>query len=211
MTQYPTNAQSVGSSGGGVSQTAKDVSQTAKDQATEVAAETRHLAASLLDTVRGEVTAQAGTQQQRIAEAIHSLSKELGSMASSSSESGPLTDLAHEASRRGGEIAHWLQNRDSADVLEAARGYARRRPVTFLALCGVAGVVAGRLTRSTVATRTSVDSPGGHHPDRTVRAYPDDPAVRDLGAAGVTQPSTAGSRAANPLDATTGGYGDPIR
>ena len=31
--------------------------------------------------------------------------------------------------------------------------------MTFLALCGVAGVLAGRLTRSTVATRTSLDRP----------------------------------------------------
>ena len=67
---------------------------------------------------------QAGTQQTRIAEALHGLSKELGSMASSSQESGPLTDLAHQASRKGGEIAHWLQDREPADVLEAVRSYA---------------------------------------------------------------------------------------
>ena len=79
-------------------------------------------------------------------------------MASSSQESGPLTDLAHQASRKGGEVAHWLQDREPADVLEAVRSYARRRPVTFLALCGLAGIVAGRLTRSTVATRTSLDT-----------------------------------------------------
>ena len=79
-------------------------------------------------------------------------------MASSSEESGPLTDLAHQASHKGGEIAHWLQVREPADVVEAVRSYARRRPVTFLALCGVAGVLAGRLTRSTVATRTSLDT-----------------------------------------------------
>ena len=30
--------------------------------------------------------------------------------------------------------------------------------MTFLALCGLAGVLAGRLTRSAVATRTSLDS-----------------------------------------------------
>ena len=42
--------------------------------------------------------------------------------------------------------------------LDAVRSYARRRPGTFLVLCGLAGVVAGRLTRSAVATRTSLDS-----------------------------------------------------
>lgn len=178
MTQQPTNPADGG------------VTQTAKDQATEVAAETRHQAASLLDTVRGEVSQQAGSQQQRIAEVVHSLSKELGSMASSSAESGPLTDLAHEASRRGGELAHWLQNRDPEDVLEAARSYARRRPVAFLALCGVAGALAGRLTRNTVANRSTDDSPVARQPDRIPTA--DAPGVR-----------------AERIP--TGAYGDPIR
>ena len=103
----------------------------------------------------------AGTQQHRIAEAVRSLSKELGGMASSSQESGPLTDLAREASRQGGEIAEWLQDKEPTDVLDSVRSYARRRPGTFLVLCGLAGVVAGRLTRSAVATRTSLDTKDG--------------------------------------------------
>ena len=49
-----------------------------------MAAEAKQQAASLLDTVRTEVGPQAGTQQNRIAEALHGLSKELGGMASSS-------------------------------------------------------------------------------------------------------------------------------
>ena len=79
-------------------------------------------------------------------------------MASASEESGPLTDLAQQASRKGGEVAHWLQDREPAEVLDSVRSYGRRHPVTFLALCGLAGIVAGRLTRSTVATRTRLDS-----------------------------------------------------
>ena len=138
----------------------KEVAATAKDEASNVVAEAKQQAASLFDTVRSEAGTQVGTQQQRIAEALHSLSNELGGMASSSQESGPLTDLAHQASSKGGEVARWLQDREPADVLEAVRSYARRRPVTFLALCGVAGIVAGRLTRSTVANRTSLDSKG---------------------------------------------------
>ena len=146
----------------------KEVAATAKEEAANVAAEAKQQAASLFDTVRAEAGAQAGTQQQRIAEALHSLSKELGGMASSSQESGPLTDLAHQASRKGGDVAHWLQDREPADVLEAVRSYARRRPVTFLALCGMAGIVAGRLTRSTVANRTSLDTKDdtGHRANR---------------------------------------------
>jgi hypothetical protein len=136
----------------------KEVAETAKTEIGNVAAETKHQAASLLDTVRSEVRQQADTQQQRIAEAVRSLSTELDSMASSSSESGPLTDFARQASRKGDEIAEWLQDREPTDVVDSVRSYARRRPGTFLVLCGLAGVVAGRLTRSAVATRTSLDS-----------------------------------------------------
>jgi hypothetical protein len=136
----------------------KQVAQTARDEAQNVVAETRQQAVSLLDTVRSEVGQQAGTQQNRIADALHGLAKELGGMASASEESGPLTDLAQQASRKGGEVAHWLQEREPADVLASVRSYGRRHPVSFLALCGLAGIVAGRLTRSTVATRTSLDT-----------------------------------------------------
>jgi len=136
----------------------KQVAETAKAEVGNVAAETKQQAASLLDTVRSEVGHQAGTQQQRIAEAVRSLSTELDSMASGSQESGPLADLARQASRKGGEIAEWLQDREPTDLVDSLRSYARRRPGTFLVLCGLAGVVAGRLTRSAVATRTSLDS-----------------------------------------------------
>lgn len=193
-----------------------DVAQTARQEAVQVATEAREQAGSLLDTVRTEVSGQAGTQQQRVADALHGLSKELGAMASSSPESGWVTDLVHDASRRGGEVSHWLSEREPADVLDAVRSYARRRPVTFLALCGLAGVLAGRLTRSTVATRTSLDSaePGD---DRSrprsltqevtptpVTTYPQDPLVAELESSRATTPTEP-----DPL-ARTGG-GDPIR
>src|SRR6185437_6977165 len=105
-----------------------------------------------------EVQTQAGSQQQKIATAVHAMSKELGGMASGSAESGPLTDLAQQASRKGGEIAHWLENKEHRDVLTEVSAFARRRQVTFLAFCGLAGVVAGRVTRGAVAANTSLDS-----------------------------------------------------
>ena len=169
----------------------KQVAETAKIEAGNVATEAKQQAASLVDTVRSELAQSAGTQQNRIADALHGLSKELGGMASSSEESGPLTDLAHEASRRGGEIAHWLQEKEPADVLQSVRSYARRRPGTFLILCGVAGVVAGRLTRSAVATRTNVDNNDGSGTTTPERGsnYPAQPAV----AADVPSPYGTGS------------------
>ena len=137
----------------------KNVATTARDEVANVAAETKQQAKSLLSSVTDEVQTQASSQQHKIAAAVHDLSKELGGMASGSAESGPLTDLAHQASHKGGEIAHWLENREPRDVLTEVTRYARRHPVTFLALCAVAGVVAGRITRGAVAANTSLDSP----------------------------------------------------
>lgn len=138
---------------------AQQVAGTAKNEASQVVSEAKNQASSLLGSVTGQVKEQAGTQQQRIASSVHSLSKELGSMASNSDESGPLTDLAHQASQKGGEIAHWLQDHEPGEVLDQVKRFARRRPVAFLLLCGAAGVVAGRLTRGAVAANTEIDSP----------------------------------------------------
>lgn len=80
-------------------------------------------------------------------------------MASSSTESGVITDLAHEGSRRGGEIAHWLESREPKDVLEDVKSFARRRPVTFLALAATAGVLTGRLTRGLAANAKADHQP----------------------------------------------------
>lgn len=79
-------------------------------------------------------------------------------MASRADESGPMSDLAREASRRVGEFSHWLENHEPSDLLEEVKRYARRRPVAFLAITAAAGVLAGRVTRGAVAANTSVDS-----------------------------------------------------
>lgn len=144
----------------------KDVASTAKVEAANVVADTKAQAKNLLGSVTSEVRDQAGSQQQKIAGSVHSLSQELTGMASSSAESGPLTDLVQQAGQKGGEIAQWLEDREPSDVLAEVKSFARRRPVTFLALCGLAGVVAGRLTRGAVAANTSIDSPSTGSPSR---------------------------------------------
>jgi hypothetical protein len=137
----------------------KNVASTAKDEASNVVAEAGSQARSLLGNVLGEVRGQVNTQQQRLAEGVHALAAELGSMASKSEQSGPITDLAHQASKKVGEVGHWLENREPADILDDLRSFARRRSGAFLGLSALAGVVVGRLTRGAVAANTSVDSP----------------------------------------------------
>ena len=102
-------------------------------------------------------------------------------MASKSDESGQMSDLAQEASRRVGEISHWLDNHEPGDVLEEVKRFARRRPATFLAIAAAAGVVAGRVTRGAVAANTSVDSGRESTP---ARAYDSDAYRGDYEGAG---------------------------
>ena len=136
----------------------RQVAGTAKEEAANVVAETKTQAKSLLSQARDELSSQGSTQKDRLTGTLHGFAKELGAMASSSDESGPVTDLAHQASRKGGEIAHWLDNHEASDVLEEVKRFARRRPLAFLGLAAAAGVLVGRLGRGAVAANTSLDS-----------------------------------------------------
>jgi hypothetical protein len=137
---------------------ASGVADVARSEVTNVAKEAKYQTRNLVDQTRSELRGQASNQQSQLAAKVHDWASEVGAMASKSNESGPMTDLAYEASRRGGEIAHWLDTHEPGDVLEEVKRFARRRPVAFLALAAAAGVVAGRLTRGAVAANTSVDS-----------------------------------------------------
>lgn len=135
----------------------QQVAGVAKEQAVQVKDEALSQARDLIAQSRTELSSQAAAQQQRLATIVHGFADELGSMASSTDKSGPLTDLAQTGARRGGEIAHWLQESEPSDLLEQVRSFARRRPVAFLAGSVLAGVVVGRLTRNLVADARSDD------------------------------------------------------
>ncbi len=177
---------SSGSEGGATVETAKSeaanvkdtaagavsgVADVAKSEVSNVATEAKYQTRNLVDQTRSELRGQASNQQSQLASTLNSWASELGSMASKSEDSGPMTDLAQEAARRGGEIAHWLDTHEPADVLQEVKRFARRRPVAFLALAAAAGVVAGRVTRGAVAANTSVDSDTEPTP---ARAYDSD-------------------------------------
>ena len=200
----------------------KDVAATAKDEAVNVAEEAKYQAKSLLSTATSEVQNQASTQQGRLASTLRGYADELQGISQGSAPSGVMGDLVQQAASKGSEIAQWLEDREPADLLEELRRYARRRPVMFLALCGLAGVVAGRITRGAVAANTSVDSPsparaayddgytttpstgtlGYEQPAPTYGAYSDVPAG---------YPGDAGFAAETTVPAGYPDQGEPIR
>jgi hypothetical protein len=169
---------------------ASGVKEVARGEVAQVAEEAKYQTRSLVDQTRYELRGQVRNQQSNLASKLNGWASELGSMASKSDESGPMTDLAQEASRRVGEFSHWLDNHEPADLLDEVKRFARRRPGAFLALAAAAGVVAGRLTRGAVAGNTSVGSDTDVAP---ARAYDSDIYDRE-GYGGDVQGSGYGAR-----------------
>jgi hypothetical protein len=111
-------------------------------------------------------------------------------MAARSDNDGPLTALARQGAARGGELSHWLQQSEPADVLAELRRFARRRPFAFLAGAALAGVVVGRLSRGLMAANndsTTVGS-GSAAPARAVTT----PAPEPVEPAEYSGPGSAG-------------------
>jgi uncharacterized protein YjbJ (UPF0337 family) len=150
---------------------ASGVADTAKSEVSNVVGEAKYQVRNFVDQTGSQLRGQVTNQQSQLASTLNGWASELGSMASKSDDSGPMTDLAQEASRRAGEISHWLDTHEPSDLLDEVKRFARRRPVAFLALAAAAGVVAGRVTRGAVAANTSVDSDNEPTP---ARAYDSD-------------------------------------
>ena len=123
------------------------VAGVAKDEVGNVASEAKYQAKDLLHQARTELTDQAGQQQQRVAGGLRSLSDELHNMAQSS-EGGMASDLVRQAASRAGDVAGWLDQRDPGSLLQEVQDFARRKPGVFIAGAAIAGILAGRLTRS---------------------------------------------------------------
>ena len=142
------------------------VAGAAKDQAAGVASEATTQAKDLLTQGRDELRDQAAQQQARVATGLHSLSHELTSMASASSEQGLAADLAREAAQRTDALASWLDGREPGQLLEEVRSFARERPGAFLGIAAAAGALAGRLGRGLKegppATTTKADAATEH-------------------------------------------------
>jgi hypothetical protein len=130
---------------------AQNVAETAKAEAANVASEVKTNARDLLHQAKSDLTSQAGTQQQKVAEGIRSISSELRTMADGSDQPGVAADLIRQAADRSQSVASWLDGRDPGSLLNEVQTFARRRPGTFLLLAAGAGILAGRLSKGLAA------------------------------------------------------------
>jgi len=151
---------------------AKGVVDTAKDEASSVVSEAKYQAKDLYAQTQRELKDQAGTQQQRIAGGLRSVSDELNSMAANSQTNGVASDLVRQVSSRLSTASTWLGDRDPSSLLQEVKGYARRKPGTFIVGAALAGILVGRLTRA-LASSASDAASSGSNVGRTPTAQPD--------------------------------------
>ena len=137
----------------------KSVAGTAKDEAAGVVGEAKAQVSTLFHQVTGELKDQAATQQSRAADGLRSIGGDLNDMASASS-GGVAADLVSQASSRAKAWGSWLADRDPESLVDEVREFARRRPGTFIAIAAVAGLLAGRITRSAASNASGPDKTG---------------------------------------------------
>jgi hypothetical protein len=186
----------------------KHVGSVAKEEAQNVAGtaaeQARNVASDAISQLRDQVTEQTSGQRDRLVETLRSLGDDLERMADQTSEGGIATDLVREAADRARSLRDRLDGRDPGQLLDDVRGFARRRPGTFLIGALAVGVVAGRLFRgaadgaaaaelagpattpATTATSTPVAAPVAG----SASTQPDPDGVLEAG--GSTAPLTAG-------------------
>ncbi|MCC3280056.1 hypothetical protein LJ754_12935 [Arthrobacter sp. zg-Y40] len=167
---------------------AAQVADTAKTEAAGVASEVKSNAKDLFTQARSDLTEQAGVQQQKVAEGLRSMADELHSMAQSG-QSGVATDLVGQAANRASSVATWLDGREPGSLVDEVKGFARQRPMAFLAIAAGAGFLAGRLNKSISAGRpqqgTATAGSSGQHVAAPVPQAPAaQPTVGTTGTAG---------------------------
>lgn len=166
-------------------QAGRHVAEVAGEQAKGVAAEAGHQAKSLVAEARSELVGHAASQQKRLADQLHELSHELGTMASRSENDGLATDLAQQASRQIGTVADWVSEREPGSMVSELKGFARNRPGTFLAVAAGIGLFAGRMTRGVKAGAPAQESGQGVS-TASERSIPDP--TREAATAGTATP-----------------------
>jgi hypothetical protein len=139
-------------------QGAQEVAGTVKEQGREVTREARYQARSVAADLRGSVTGQARTQNQRLADGLRQMSDQFGQM-------GPQDDsAAGQVVRRLGDggrrAADYLEDRGPEGLLDDVQEFARRKPGTFLLIAAAAGFAIGRLGRAAMAASKDDEKSG---------------------------------------------------
>jgi hypothetical protein len=188
--------------GGAAAQQAGAVAGTAKEQAGQVVSDARTHAQDLMGQTTAQVGAQADEQTQRLSGNLRTLSEQFGTMASSGEPGSTARTLVDEASRRAADLSSYLDGRQFGQIVNDVKGFARRRPGTFILGSAVAGLMVGRLGR---AVKDAPDSTDVAAPGTPAAGQPATPAAYPVGSETVTREFTTESDAVAPTAAPLGG------
>jgi hypothetical protein len=138
---------------------AGQVASTAKDSAAHVAeaaghelhaikAEATDAAKSLVGDARQQLRTQAADQASKLSSTLGDLSSQLRSMAEGGSP-GLAQDVIRDISQRADAVRNRLDERGIEGALDDAKRFARNRPGLFLAGAAAAGLLVGRVIKTT--------------------------------------------------------------
>jgi hypothetical protein len=139
---------------------AREVAGAMKDKASDVTSDLGQQTRRFAGQTRDELVDQASRQKDRATDTLRSVGDELREMAEHG-QAGLGAQLAQRGAEFTDQAADFLQKHEPGDLLEEVRGFARRKPGTFLLAAVAAGVVAGRLTRALAAGGTGTSSTTG--------------------------------------------------
>lgn len=167
---------------------ARSVAADARGEAMAVAEEAKAKARDLAGETKQQLRSQAEQQAGRAAEAMRQVSTQLSSMAAAAPDGGLAPDLARQASSTIDQLAGRLDAGGLDSLVADVKRYARNKPGMFLLGAAAAGVLAGRLARSTdtqALAEAAKPSGGGSVADPAPAAgTPPHPAERPLRAPG---------------------------
>jgi hypothetical protein len=152
-------------------ESASSVASSVKDEMGTVVDEGKRQAARVTDDVRQQVSTRVDQQRGQAASALRTSGDELGSI-HTDGQSALTQQIVKLSSEKLRDAAGYLETHGPSEVLDGVRDFARRKPMMFLLAAGLAGVVAGRVFRSTVAVRSEDrPMPEATYPQRDQSEY----------------------------------------
>lgn len=128
-----------------------------------------------MDDTVAQVNEQGAAQRDRLVELLRGVSRDLREMAERGDGSSLAGQLVRQSADRADRVSSSLDGREPSDLVDEVRGFARRKPGTFLLGALIAGVVAGRFARGSKdadSSPGSSSSPGPAHRQETPAPTP---------------------------------------
>ena len=149
---------------------ASDVAGTAKQQAGQVAGEAVNQLRSLTDDARSQATQQASNATDKLSSTVRSLAAEMRDLGQGKGDaSGTVAGLVSQLADKGEQLADYVSAQGPGGLVQELRGFASRKPGTFLLGALAAGIATGRLVKGATAgssgasgTTSTYDSAGSY-------------------------------------------------